>query len=169
MSSLLNVVLPSLESIRIGGCGIDSAEIETLSKAPNLTSISCGGDDDRGSIRHALAKLLGTPAAAKKEDVPSISSPVESPETTSSEPIELIKPFPSLRHLHYPARSGTYNVGRGRNARREEYENPFEDELLEKAKQRGIWANRGTALEYKVEGAQRRAGFAAYGRRYGGW
>ena len=77
--------------------------------------------------------------------------------------------YPSLEYLLYPARHGTYKTGRGRNVREHEYKNPGEEELLEICKKRGIRAEGPVfgPLKYEVEGAQRRAGFAAMARR--GW
>lgn len=74
--------------------------------------------------------------------------------------------FPSLRRLSYPGERGTYKTGRGRNVRVHEYENVGAKELEEAARKKGVWAELVSRdLEYKVEGAQRRAGFAAMGRR----
>ena len=77
--------------------------------------------------------------------------------------------FPSLQRVYYTAQHGTYKTGRGRNVREHEYENPGEKELSKAARERGVWASKGTELEYKVEGAQRRAGIIAARSRYGGW
>lgn len=98
-----------------------------------------GGDhDESGLVRKAFATAL------------------EKPDT-----------FPALRHLAYPGQSGTYKTGRGRNVRVHNYENVGEDELRKVAGGRGLRLSVADDLEYKVEGAQRRAGFAAMGRR--GW
>ncbi len=50
-----------------------------------------------------------------------------------------------------------------------EYENVGAKELEAAAKKKGVWAELVSRdLKYKVEGAQRRAGFAAMGR-WGYW
>lgn len=135
-------MIPSIETLKLGGCDHPSPSfiIEHLSRAPKLASISLGGggDDPSGEIRNAFATALN------KSDT-----------------------FPALRHLAYPGKSGTYKTGRGRNVRVHEYENVGEDELRKAAGVRGVRCFTADELEYKVEGAQRRAGFAAMGRR--GW
>lgn len=127
----------------MGGPNKPSAKCITdvLSKAPKLRTLDIGGesDYDDGS-RSALASAL------KVEEM-----------------------FPSLQTLRYTAKHGTYKTGRGRNVREHKYENAGEKELLEAAHKRGIWPSVGIELEYKVEGAQRRAGIIAARSRGGGW
>ncbi len=86
---------------------------------------------------------------------------------TFSEVLKNDDAYPALRYLEYPAQEGTYKTGRGRNVRVHEYENPGQEELLEVCRKRDIRANVGRELKYSVEGAGRRAGFAALARR--GW
>ncbi|PBK88221.1 hypothetical protein ARMGADRAFT_1084866 [Armillaria gallica] len=109
-----------------------------LSNAPRLQSINLNGDTDTGGrTRKALALALNRADS-----------------------------FPALRRLSYPGERGTYKTGRGRNVRVHEYENVGAKELEETAKKKGVWAELVSRdLEYKVEGAQRRVGFAAMGRR----
>ncbi|KAK0191859.1 hypothetical protein F5146DRAFT_1037492 [Armillaria mellea] len=109
-----------------------------LSNAPCLQSINLNGDTDTGGrTRKALAEALNWENS-----------------------------FPSLRRLSYPGERGTYKTGRGRNVRVHEYENVGAKELEEAARKKGVWAELVSRdLEYKVEGAQRRAGFAAMGKR----
>ncbi|RDB19564.1 hypothetical protein Hypma_013372 [Hypsizygus marmoreus] len=134
-------VLPAIERIKIGGCDHPSPKfiIEHLSHAPKLSYISIGGNEDcNGVVRSAFAKALSEPDT-----------------------------FPALHTLAYPGKTGTYKTGRGPNVREHKHENPGEDELVKAARERNIRVYIADNLEYKVEGAQRRAGFAAMGRR--GW
>ncbi|VDC06153.1 unnamed protein product [Peniophora sp. CBMAI 1063] len=143
LEELLKPVLNSIVRLRIGGSNKPSLKCitDTLSKAPKLATLDIGGESeyDNGT-RAALANALQVEGS-----------------------------FPSLRSLRYTAQHGTYKTGRGRNVREHEYENSGETELLQAARERGIWASAGTELEYKVEGAQRRAGIIAARGRYGGW
>ncbi|KAJ7906199.1 hypothetical protein B0H13DRAFT_2507249 [Mycena leptocephala] len=142
IDAIFELVLPAIESIRIGGCNHPTAAFirDKLSAAPNLESIHFGGDtDDRGIIRKAFADALDNSAG---DDEAEATKP---------------KPFPALRRLAYPAQDGTYNTGRGRNARQNEYENVGESALLKACSHRGIYASRASNIEYKVEGSQRRA------------
>lgn len=140
IDAVLRHVLPSIESIHIGGCNHPSKDfiLGELSNAPRLQSINLNGDTDTGGMtRKALAEALNRENS-----------------------------FPSLRRLSYPGERGTYKTGRGRNVRVHEYENVGAKELEEAARKKGVWAELVSRdLEYKVEGAQRRAGFAAMGRR----
>ncbi|KAJ6589327.1 hypothetical protein B0H19DRAFT_1058353 [Mycena capillaripes] len=138
IGAIFELVLPSIESIRIVGCNHPTAAFirDKLSTAPNLESIHLGGDVDRaGTICTAFAKALrvdkdgdGVEDANKRKPTPTR--------------------FPSLRRLAYPAEDSTYNTGRGRTA------------LLKAANRRGICASRVHNIEYKVKGSQRRAVFA---------
>ncbi|KZV64072.1 hypothetical protein PENSPDRAFT_588930 [Peniophora sp. CONT] len=143
LEDLLKPVLGSIEVLRIGGSNKPSANCikDVLSKAPKLQTLDIGGESDYDDgTRSALAAALQVEGS-----------------------------FPSLRTLLYTAKHGTYKTGRGRNVREHEHENPGENELLEAAHTRGIWPSAGSELEYKVEGAQRRAGIIAARSRYGGW
>ncbi|KAJ7221295.1 hypothetical protein GGX14DRAFT_429401 [Mycena pura] len=150
IDAIFELVLPSIESIRIGGCNHPTAAFirDKLSTAPNLESIHLGGDVDRaGTIRTAFATALRV-----DED----GDGVEDANKQTPTPTR----FPALRRLAYPAEDGTYNTGRGRNARTHEYDNVGESALLKAANRRGIYASRAHNIEYKVEGLQRRAVFA---------
>ncbi|KAJ7741191.1 hypothetical protein DFH07DRAFT_981812 [Mycena maculata] len=134
IDAVLALVLPALESLKLGGCNHPTAPFvrEKLATAPNLAYIHLGGDADHaGTLRRAFAAALDA----------------------------------GVRRLPYPAQDGTYNTGRGRNARRHEYENADEDKLLKAVGCRGIYASRAGDVEYKVEGSQRRLVFA----RRNGW
>ncbi|KAK0439284.1 uncharacterized protein EV420DRAFT_1584372, partial [Desarmillaria tabescens] len=112
--------------------------ISELSNAPGFHSIDLNGDTDTGgTTRKAFAEALN------RDDS-----------------------FPALRWLSYPGERGTYKTGRGRNVHVHEYESVRTKELEEAARKKGVrtelaWRD----LEYKVEGSQRRAGFAAMSRR----
>ncbi|KAG6818409.1 hypothetical protein H0H93_005204 [Arthromyces matolae] len=141
IDAILLKVLPSIQEINLGGCDHPSPSfiIEHLSKAPKLAYISLGGNDDHsGHVRKAFAKALAQPES-----------------------------FPALRNLSYPGQKGTFKTGRGKNVRVHEYENKGEEALKKAASERNIRVDVASDLEYKVEGAQRRAAFAAMGRR--GW
>lgn len=141
IDAILLPMIPAIETLKLGGCDhpTPSFIIDHLSRAPKLSSISLGGSDDsNGAVRKGFTTALKKPNT-----------------------------FPALWHLAYPGKSGTYKTGRGRNVRVHEYENIGEDELCEAARERGLRVSTAHELEYKVEGAQRRAGFAAMSRR--GW
>lgn len=139
IDNILRPLLPGIQHIKIGGVDLPSRKfiIDELSTAPKLTHLQFCFQGGEGT-RRALAEALNKDGS-----------------------------FPALRHLEYPGKEGTYKTGRGRNVRVHEYENPGDVELLQAAKRRGICASVGYELNYKVEGAQRRAGFAAVARR--GW
>ncbi|RDB19563.1 hypothetical protein Hypma_013373 [Hypsizygus marmoreus] len=141
MDAIFMNILPAIETIKLGGSSHPSPQfiIEHLAHAPKLTTISIGCEyDHEGNIRRAFATALVQPDS-----------------------------FPALRSLGYPGQSGTYKTGRGRNVREHEYENPGQEELLKAARERNIHAYIASDLEYKAEGAQRRAGIIAARRR--GW
>lgn len=159
IDNILLGILPGLRNLTLGGCHYPSTQFirDRLAYAPKLQTISFGGSkDSNGEIRKALATALELTEHPPPSDEP--------PASSSDSPIYAC--FPALCHLSYPAESGTYKTGRGRNVRVNTYENPWEDELLAIAGKRGIRASVAYELEYKVEGAQRRAGFAAMGRRW---
>ena len=78
--------------------------------------------------------------------------------------------FPSLSDLTVPGKTGTYKTGRGRNVREHSHEIPGEEELRRATQNKGRYIRlmvESGNLEYKIDGAQRRAGFSAQPRRWG--
>lgn len=140
LDTILRPVIPSIEDITFGGGHYPTSSFlkDELSKAPNLHTLRFCGTFTDNRVRLTFSEVL------KNDDA-----------------------YPALRYLEYPAQEGTYKTGRGRNVRVHEYENPGQEELLEVCRKRDIRANVGRELKYSVEGAGRRAGFAALARR--GW
>ncbi|EIN09134.1 hypothetical protein PUNSTDRAFT_120540 [Punctularia strigosozonata HHB-11173 SS5] len=134
-------VLGSIRSIKLGGnTGMTPDCIAALAtQAPKLETLSLCGECDDDALK-ALADALNVEGS-----------------------------FPALRTIEYPAPREMHKTGRRRNVREHGHEDAYEDELRAAAGKRSISCWVGHALEYKVEGAQRRAGMAAMGRKYGGW
>jgi hypothetical protein len=141
IDELLRAILPGLDTLRLGGVERPSAAFlrGELAHAPRLRVLElCGSSSAGADQRHALALALATPGT-----------------------------YPTLADVRYPAQMGTYKTGRGANVREHEYENDGERELRAACAARSppVWASVSHELKYEVEGAQRRAGFAAMAAR----
>ncbi|KAJ7696942.1 hypothetical protein B0H17DRAFT_928754 [Mycena rosella] len=155
----LVIVLPTLESLKLGGCNHPSPAFlrDTLSTAPKLHTLQLGGDPDRsGRVRTALTTALVAADPARR-----------------GRKRTRVQGYPVLKHLGYPAlerlvdANSKENVGVGVDGDIDENEdadaeadgwmNIGEAELKSVAAARGIMASRAPDLLYKGERYLRRA------------
>ncbi|KAJ7696945.1 hypothetical protein B0H17DRAFT_1197687 [Mycena rosella] len=140
----LAVVLPALESLKLGGCNHPSPAFlrGTLSTAPKLRTLQLGGDPDRfWRVRTALTTAL----------VAADSAPRGRKRTR-------VQGYPVLKHLAYPALEQLVGAKENEDAEpdAEAWTNIGEVELKSVAAARGIVASHAPDLIYKGEWNLRR-------------